>query len=137
MTALLLFLIICFSRGQLYFATTSETLMVYQLYYSRMDGSEKQLITNSTFYPYESLAMDFETERLYYITSKIGEIYYYDINSGKVSFTFLCSLSIERNLKEDFHLTDHLQKLTSRKSLVHAPWSGPEGNGDEHWVTKT
>lgn len=54
------------------------------MYSSRMDGSEKQLISNSTFYPMESLVLDFETERLYYITVKMGEIYYYDIESGKV-----------------------------------------------------
>lgn len=73
-----------FFRGVLYFATTNESPKLYEMYSSRMDGSEKRLISNSTFYPMESLVLDFATERLYYITSKLGEIYYYDIESGKV-----------------------------------------------------
>uniref|UniRef100_A0A182SIS6 EGF-like domain-containing protein n=1 Tax=Anopheles maculatus TaxID=74869 RepID=A0A182SIS6_9DIPT len=72
------------TRGMMYFATMSETPKLYELYASRMDGSERQLISNSTFYPVDSLALDFETNRLYYISSRAGEIYYYDIGSGKI-----------------------------------------------------
>lgn len=73
------------SKGVLYFATTNESPKLYEMYSSRMDGSERRLISNSTFYPMESLVLDFATERLYYITSKLGEIYYYDIESGKIT----------------------------------------------------
>ncbi|XP_049539126.1 low-density lipoprotein receptor-related protein 1B [Anopheles darlingi] len=72
------------TRGMMYFATKRDTPKLYELYASRMDGSERQLISNSTFYPVESLALDFETSRLYYIASRPGEIYYYDISSGKI-----------------------------------------------------
>ncbi|XP_058055099.1 prolow-density lipoprotein receptor-related protein 1 [Anopheles bellator] len=72
------------TKGMMYFATMSESPKLYELYASRMDGSERQLISNSTFYPVDSLALDFETNRLYYIASRPGEIYYYDIGSGKI-----------------------------------------------------
>ncbi|XP_058118715.1 prolow-density lipoprotein receptor-related protein 1 [Anopheles ziemanni] len=72
------------TRGMMYFATTSESPKLYELYASRMDGSERQLISNSTFYPMDKLALDFETNRLYYIVSQAGDINYYDIGSGKI-----------------------------------------------------
>ncbi|XP_055528067.1 prolow-density lipoprotein receptor-related protein 1 [Wyeomyia smithii] len=72
------------SKGLLYFATSSESPKLYELYFSRMDGLDKQLISNSTFYAMESLVLDFATERLYYVAPKIGEIYYYDTNNGKI-----------------------------------------------------
>ncbi|XP_052902166.1 low-density lipoprotein receptor-related protein 1 [Anopheles moucheti] len=72
------------TRGMMYFATMSETPKLYELYTSRMDGSERKLISNSTFYSIDSLALDFETNRLYYISSKAGEINYYDIGSSKI-----------------------------------------------------
>ncbi|KAL9703738.1 hypothetical protein quinque_007256 [Culex quinquefasciatus] len=72
------------SKGMLYFATIHESPNLYELYSARMDGSEKQLISNSTFNAMESLVLDFETDRLYYILSKLGEIYYYDIATGKI-----------------------------------------------------
>lgn len=76
-----------FFRGVLYFATSREASKQYEMYSCRMDGSEKKLISNSTFFPMESLVLDYATERLYYITSKLGEIYYYDIQSEKASVT--------------------------------------------------
>ncbi|XP_053679237.1 low-density lipoprotein receptor-related protein 1 [Anopheles nili] len=77
-------LVIYPARGMMFYATMSETPKLYELYASRMDGSERQLVSNSTFYQVDSLALDFETNRLYYIASRTGEIFYYDIGSGKI-----------------------------------------------------
>ncbi|XP_055591150.1 low-density lipoprotein receptor-related protein 1 [Uranotaenia lowii] len=72
------------SQGIMYFATSQESPKLYELYSARMDGSARQLISNSTFYAMESLVLDFEADRLYYIAAKVGEIYYYDIKNGKI-----------------------------------------------------
>jgi hypothetical protein len=83
----MLFVIHSFSfssyRGLLYYSIMDDMNKIYQVLESTMDGSNQKLLLNSSSYQYESLTIDFDDQRLYYVHPEIGEIYYYDFEQKK------------------------------------------------------
>lgn len=49
-----------------------------------MVGTHIKVLLNSTLQPFDSLTVDYESRRIYFVYIMAGEIYYYDIENEKI-----------------------------------------------------
>lgn len=74
-----------FFSGNMYWSHKKEDTKSYIIESSSLDGSNRAVVMNCSD-PAESLSMDYQSGRLYFVYSESGAILYVDLNTKAVSW---------------------------------------------------
>lgn len=86
----------------MYWSHQKDDTKTYLIETSFVDGNSRHILINCS-HPAESLVIDYGTNRLYYVYSSVGTIFYYDLLLKNVSVIFVEAFKIHKVIPLKVH----------------------------------